>query len=1058
MLCSSDVPTIDQDFRSFARNGDLNALGRVYDESSTELFALATRLLGDPVEAEDAFQGTWLAAIEQASSYDPTRRVMPWLVGILTNRVRRALSKRSTERKRNELLQRTADASPPVTSDPTALLETRELDAQVTEALESLPDVLRVALVLRYRHGMEPAEIAFALQKPPGTIRSQLTRGLASLRERLPAHLVTPAFLGMVLTPAALPAIRAIVMAKASVHLTVAAASTTATATTLTATSTTLVLALMTKTTLIVAGIALAGVAGFLLWPDTPPVPKPDPVTQDSAHALAAPATGALASNTRVEPSPTTNSANRVAVDRENIGRSLEVCVTHEGKPVHRALVALFASPYSQNPYHDAPTLGQERDFVGATCPTDEDGIARFDQLCAGNGYAKVVGARGSKEQNTRTMTSFSLKDDQCVQVELTVPAPSWIRGIVCTETGSRLAEADVWIDELRRPKDAAHSIARTEADGTFECAVWSDTLIGASAATRTPTSREVQVTTGSTHEVILQLDGGGSTLRGVVVDANSKRPIGGAHIVLGDSYKDHQGPLRIDGARNAIVPYRLVSEADGSFEASGLAPGHLAVFSRHVGYAQSRIEVDLPSGDEIDLRIEMSQGATLIGRVQAKKPVRQVSVEVLSPDAASRIKIDVEKDGTFELRDLPPGSHRVRVAALGSSGCEASLVFVAGETTEWNPTLDLFHNGLEGTLVDEGGQPLPDWRVVVHWGDGYSRMSPTRTDKDGRYQWYKFNNPNIRFRNLRIYPPGEDGNDGYPSEYPLMEVRDVESGKGPRTIVVPRDQVPSARLTGALKAAKGRHTTYLALIGPMGCRQLVSRDEDGRFTTDLLMPGTWTIATNAYPKDHALLRVELRAEETKDVGVIDVPLQTHGTLNVKLDASPRLVSHAAEFKGEAALEIVNAESNKLLRWAQLHEGDNKVSVPPGRYKIGLAGAPVAPDMQTVEVAPGATIQLRFASRPAMLLHAMFRHPGTDHTPTDLTIEVVQGNARSAERTIQRRVVPSNQGQWVTQLNLEPGNYTLFAATHTGLKLRVPLVIDATRPYLRPLIFTLAGE
>ncbi|MEO6709414.1 MAG: sigma-70 family RNA polymerase sigma factor, partial [Planctomycetota bacterium] len=74
---------LDRLFLRYHRKGDADALGEVFDSAAPELLRLAMHLVRDPSEAEDVLQATFLAAIEGADSFDPSRPLMPWLTGIL---------------------------------------------------------------------------------------------------------------------------------------------------------------------------------------------------------------------------------------------------------------------------------------------------------------------------------------------------------------------------------------------------------------------------------------------------------------------------------------------------------------------------------------------------------------------------------------------------------------------------------------------------------------------------------------------------------------------------------------------------------------------------------------------------------------------------------------------------------------------------------------------------------------------------------------------------------------------------------------------------------------
>ena len=142
---------------------------------------VALHLVGDAATADDLVQSTFLAAIEAASSFDAERDVVPWLIGILRNQ---ALMAQRRQRRRPDP-QRLLE-SRPEDLDPVRRAEDREFDALVDEAVGTLTPAYRPVLELYLKHGLSAAEIASALDRPAGTVRTQIVRGLERLRELLP--------------------------------------------------------------------------------------------------------------------------------------------------------------------------------------------------------------------------------------------------------------------------------------------------------------------------------------------------------------------------------------------------------------------------------------------------------------------------------------------------------------------------------------------------------------------------------------------------------------------------------------------------------------------------------------------------------------------------------------------------------------------------------------------------------------------------------------------------------------------------------------------------------
>jgi RNA polymerase sigma factor (sigma-70 family) len=198
---------VDAQFCRWRATGDLDALGAVYDAAAPALLRLALHHVRQPTAAEDLVQTTFLAAIDHAARYDAARPLLGWLGGILANQAK--------------LLQRREGRTPDaerlpaaVAPDPLAVAAAAEFTAQCDAAIEALPIAYRPVLRMHLKHELEAAEIAHVLGRPPGTVRSQIARGLELLRAALPAGISLGAFAALLPTRG-LVAIRGEVLAAA---------------------------------------------------------------------------------------------------------------------------------------------------------------------------------------------------------------------------------------------------------------------------------------------------------------------------------------------------------------------------------------------------------------------------------------------------------------------------------------------------------------------------------------------------------------------------------------------------------------------------------------------------------------------------------------------------------------------------------------------------------------------------------------------------------------------------------------------------------------------------
>jgi RNA polymerase sigma-70 factor (ECF subfamily) len=177
---------IDRLFERFRAGGDPDALGRVFDATAPRLLQLAIHFVGDIAAAEDLVQATFVTAIERAATFDGTHSLNAWLSGILANHAR-ALQRAA----RREI--DTAALAQRIESTPLEQALDAEWSAALAQALDRIPEPYRLVLILRLQYGMEPTEIAHALQRSPGAVRVQLHRGREMLRKELPAGILASA-------------------------------------------------------------------------------------------------------------------------------------------------------------------------------------------------------------------------------------------------------------------------------------------------------------------------------------------------------------------------------------------------------------------------------------------------------------------------------------------------------------------------------------------------------------------------------------------------------------------------------------------------------------------------------------------------------------------------------------------------------------------------------------------------------------------------------------------------------------------------------------------------
>jgi RNA polymerase sigma-70 factor (ECF subfamily) len=157
------------------------------------LFASALRLTGDPRDAEEIAQDTFVRAHQALARYERERvrtlALRPWLYQIVLNLVRNRRRVRRVAVVPLELPDGTWRVEPAAGDDdqPEARLVRLERQRDLARYLDDLPSRLRTAVVLRHVAGLGYGEVATVLGQPVGTVKANVHRGVRQLRAALTA-------------------------------------------------------------------------------------------------------------------------------------------------------------------------------------------------------------------------------------------------------------------------------------------------------------------------------------------------------------------------------------------------------------------------------------------------------------------------------------------------------------------------------------------------------------------------------------------------------------------------------------------------------------------------------------------------------------------------------------------------------------------------------------------------------------------------------------------------------------------------------------------------------
>jgi RNA polymerase sigma-70 factor (ECF subfamily) len=171
--------------------GDEEAFDRIVEEYSSMVWSLLTRFLGHRAVREDLVQDAFLRIVRARDRYQPTARFSTWLYRIVYN-----LAVNETQRRRtftsldqplgtDEGSSSLGDLQESGMEGPSADIEREDTISAVRDAIDALPELQRMALILAKYHDTPYSEIAEILDSSEKAIKSLVHRARENLREQL---------------------------------------------------------------------------------------------------------------------------------------------------------------------------------------------------------------------------------------------------------------------------------------------------------------------------------------------------------------------------------------------------------------------------------------------------------------------------------------------------------------------------------------------------------------------------------------------------------------------------------------------------------------------------------------------------------------------------------------------------------------------------------------------------------------------------------------------------------------------------------------------------------
>ncbi len=182
----------DQKLVERVKRGDKRAFDLLVLKYQHKIVGLVGRYLRDQDEVLDVTQEAFIKAYRALPKFRGDSQFYTWLYRIAINTAKNYLVSRSrrppdTDIDVNEGEFQDNSAVLKDIENPESTLATRQLEKVIYQAIEDLPDELKVAVSLREFEGLSYEEIAEVMECPVGTVRSRIFRAREAIEKKIAA-------------------------------------------------------------------------------------------------------------------------------------------------------------------------------------------------------------------------------------------------------------------------------------------------------------------------------------------------------------------------------------------------------------------------------------------------------------------------------------------------------------------------------------------------------------------------------------------------------------------------------------------------------------------------------------------------------------------------------------------------------------------------------------------------------------------------------------------------------------------------------------------------------
>jgi len=166
------------------KEGEVKAFELLLSRHQKSVYNLALRFLGDPDDAEDIMQNTFIRVYKASQTYTPEAKFTTWLYTIVKNLCFNVLRSRRSA----EIISMDSEYLPELparTEDPIERISRSQVRETVIRAVNNLPENMKMAVILSKYHDLQYDEIAAIMGCTVNAVKLRVHRAKIILAKEL---------------------------------------------------------------------------------------------------------------------------------------------------------------------------------------------------------------------------------------------------------------------------------------------------------------------------------------------------------------------------------------------------------------------------------------------------------------------------------------------------------------------------------------------------------------------------------------------------------------------------------------------------------------------------------------------------------------------------------------------------------------------------------------------------------------------------------------------------------------------------------------------------------